>query len=515
MAEGNAGPGTMQDYVRLKGRLMGCIDRMAAMERVSGYPCMELREKVEADVFNLVVVGQFKRGKTCFINALLGKSILPVAVVPLTSIVTVLRYGERLTVTVYFNDGREEAIDCESLSEYVTEIGNPNNMKEVREVVITYPSPYLKDGVRLIDTPGVGSVYQHNTDVAYKYLPQSDAALFLLSVDQPVSRAELDFLTDVRQYSDRIFFLLNKIDYVSESEVEQSIRFSQKALEEVMGAGGKIFPVSARLALSAKTGGSEDDLRGSRLPAFSEVLSRFLLHEKGKVLLLSVSNNLLRILAQVEFETELELKSLSTPLEEIREKVAAFEDKKREIVQERKNFDLLLNGEVDRIVRLILDEDLAAFKRELTERMEQGFDDFCESHADLTLKELNDALESFVTEEVEQSFNMWRAAEDNRVSGAFDEACNRFVAGMNDTVDTLLSFSSQLFDVRFEAVKAESVWTTESGLYLKLREDPVGLDLLASSVRCFRTTSATGSRSSRPTSSAWPTASSSTSEDAT
>ena len=64
----------------------------------------------------------------------------------------------------------------------------------MQEVLITYPSPYLKDGVRLIDTPGVGSVYEHNTDVAYQYLPKSDAALFLLSVDQPVSKAELNFL---------------------------------------------------------------------------------------------------------------------------------------------------------------------------------------------------------------------------------------------------------------------------------------------------------------------------------
>lgn len=78
---------------------------------------------------------------------------MPVAVVPLTSIVTILTFGEALRIKVYFNDGRITEIKSESLSEYVTEKGNPKNIKNVKEVVITYPSPYLKDGVRLIDTP--------------------------------------------------------------------------------------------------------------------------------------------------------------------------------------------------------------------------------------------------------------------------------------------------------------------------------------------------------------------------
>ncbi len=200
-------------------------------------------------------MGQFKRGKTSLINALLGADILPVAVVPLTSIVTIITYGEALRIRVYFNDGRIQEIKPESLSEYVTERGNPKNIKDVKEVVITYPSPYLKDGVRLIDTPGVGSIYQHNTDVAYQYLPKSDAAIFLLSVDQPMSKAELDFLSDVREYSNKIFFLLNKADYLNEKDLQESMDFSKSVLKEAMGTEVRIFPVSARLALEGKISG--------------------------------------------------------------------------------------------------------------------------------------------------------------------------------------------------------------------------------------------------------------------
>jgi GTPase SAR1 family protein len=220
----------LDKYSHFKEELVKCIDSILTIEGVSNGICKELGEKIENNVFNLVVLGQFKRGKTSLINALLGAEILPTAVVPLTSIATILKYGETLNIKVYFNDGRVTEIEPATLTQYVTEKGNPRNEKDVQEVIITYPSSYLKDGVRLIDTPGVGSVYEHNTDVAYQYLPKSDAALFLLSVDQPVSKAELDFLKDVKEYSHRIFFLQNKADYVGPEDISESISFSKKII---------------------------------------------------------------------------------------------------------------------------------------------------------------------------------------------------------------------------------------------------------------------------------------------
>ncbi len=112
-------------YSRLKEQVLGCIEEMLGIEAVRGCPCEELRDKLVQNTFNLVVVGQFKRGKTSLINALLGEEILPVAVVPLTSIVTIMTYGEALRIKVYFNDGRVIEIKPESLAEYVTEKGNP------------------------------------------------------------------------------------------------------------------------------------------------------------------------------------------------------------------------------------------------------------------------------------------------------------------------------------------------------------------------------------------------------
>ncbi len=444
--------------------------------------CLQIKEKLETNTFNLVVVGQFKRGKTCLINALLGADILPVSVVPLTSVVTILVYGETLGAKVFFKSGKITDIPVESLSDYVTEAGNPRNQKEVLEVVVLYPSPYLKDGVRLVDTPGVGSVYIHNTDVAYRYLPKSDAALFLLSVDQPASSAEIEFLSDVREYAGRIFFLLNKTDYLAGEDAGRALSFAKETLEEIMGPDIRIFPISAKLALQAKLDGSSEALASSGLPDFSEALDLFLVKEKGKVLIESVSKNLQKVLARERLAAELELKSIETPVEQIREKIAAFEGRREELIEERRSFDALFSSEIERLIIKELDSATGELKSRLASEMEEEFNQFYESKKDLSLKELNDALEEFVLERIQLEFTAWRELEDERLSNSFDSICSRFATKVNGVTDSLLDFSSQLFSVPFEAVEAQSLRASESSFHYKLRDDAVGLDMLTDSL---------------------------------
>jgi small GTP-binding protein len=471
----------LDKYSRLKNELITCIDSLSATEGIPGCPCEELREKVQNNVFNLVVLGQFKRGKTTLINALLGAEILPTAVVPLTSIATILKYGEEIKITVYFNDGKVTEIKPENLPEYVTEKGNPKNQKDVQEVVITYPSSYLKDGVRLIDTPGVGSVYEHNTDVAYQYLPKSDAALFLLSVDQPVSKAELDFLKDVREYSNKIFFMQNKADYVDDEDLKESIAFSKKVIEECMGYEVKIFPLSAKLALDGKLNSESEILKKSFLPEFENILNTFLMEEKGKVLLLSVSNAILRVLSQALFELGLEMKSLTIPVEELKVKIEMFEKKKKEVMREKQDFDILLDGEVDRLVKKGLLEDLEEFKQETTTVLSAGLINFYKDNKSLSSRDLNSAMEAFVIDEVKNVYNNWWAKEDGKLASAFESICGRFITKINETVDALFKFSSELFAIPFEAFKAEELWTVKPSFYYKFKEEPVMLEVLSKS----------------------------------
>lgn len=272
------------------------VNRLAGLPDVPEARLRELRAKLASQTFNLVAAGQFKRGKTSVINALIGADLLPVGVIPLTSVVTVMSYGDPIAVHAMFDDGRQEAIAPERLGDYVTEKGNPHNVKGVREVVIAYPSPWLQGGVRLIDTPGIGSVYRHNTDVAFRFLPQADAVLFLLSVDQPVSQAEHDFLKEVSGYAGKTFVLLNKIDLLSEAELQESLAFTEQAVAKVLGRA-LVFPVSARRAIEANAQSSDALMQQSRFHAFSQALRAFLLEEKGRTLVTSIGRNLLRLIS--------------------------------------------------------------------------------------------------------------------------------------------------------------------------------------------------------------------------
>ena len=472
----------LDNYSNLKEELVNCIDSILAIEGISAGACEELREKIENNVFNLLVLGQFKRGKTSLINALLGAEILPTAVVPLTSIATVLQYGETLHIKVCFNDGRVTEIGQADLTEYVTEKGNPGNEKDVQEVLITYPSSYLKDGVRLIDTPGVGSVYEHNTDVAYQYLPKSDAALFLLSVDQPVSKAELDFLKDVKEYSRRIFFLQNKADYVGPEDLSESISFSKKIIEEHMGGKVKISPLSAKLALEGKLSGTTEKLEKSFLPEFEDILNNFLIQEKGEVLLLSVTNNLLRLLSQARLGLGLEMKSLVTPLEELKEKIETFGNKKEEVIREKDDFSLLLDGEIKKIINNALEEDSRKFRQDLLAKVSEDLENSYSKSSGIALKELRNCLKEQVAIEVSQAFAVWRNIEDEKLAKTFEAACKRFITRIDDTIDSLLKFSAELFDVPFDIVEADAVWSMQSSFYYRFREQPVGLEIMASSL---------------------------------
>ena len=132
---------------------------------------IDLSSRFSDGRFHLAILGQFKRGKSTLLNALTGEAILPVGVVPLTAVPTFIQYGETPKIRVQYQDGRP-ADECNGasiaertgyLAGFVTEEGNPQNRRGVAEVEADLPSPILSGGVVLIDTPGIGSTFRHNT----------------------------------------------------------------------------------------------------------------------------------------------------------------------------------------------------------------------------------------------------------------------------------------------------------------------------------------------------------------
>lgn len=194
-----------------------------------------LAERLRERRFHLAVLGQFKRGKSTLLNALLGQPLLPTAVVPLTAVPTFLRSGKELAVTVSFLDNRapqehrmgstREA--SELLSRLVTEGANPQNHLGIASVEVRHPSPFLAQGVVLIDTPGIGSTLRHNTAVRARV--EDDAQLWEESGLGAVERYLLGFLAGHKDKAFAQAVASKAVDVVGEAIL--SVKLMHRTLE--------------------------------------------------------------------------------------------------------------------------------------------------------------------------------------------------------------------------------------------------------------------------------------------
>jgi len=257
----------LEKYSRQKDKLFQAINIIEAL--LSKYQEKELIElikeqesKLKKSQFNLVVLGQFKRGKSTFINALIGEEVLPTSVLPLTAIITRLGFAEQKRAEVIFLDGRREEIHLSELGRYITETANSKNKKGVKEVQVYYPSLLLKEGVVLVDTPRIGLIHENNTQVTKRYLKYADVTVFVLAVDPPMIKEEVDFLTTVKETTDKMVFVLNKIDTVGDSEQQEILDFSRKLIQEEIGMDkAVVYPLKAKKALKESFSANKQHLQ--------------------------------------------------------------------------------------------------------------------------------------------------------------------------------------------------------------------------------------------------------------
>ncbi len=276
----------------------------------------EIADKLETNTFVLAVVGEFSRGKSSLINALLDRStLLPTAIEPSTATITVISYARELSVSVTFQDGtRRDGVDIADLGRYVighdldgrklrAEIGRSagegpweqhfNGPQKggvatvaeplVQSIHIGLPAPFLRDGITLVDTPGIGSVNPEHGEATRNYIHKADAVLFLVNTDPVISESECTFLAFLKDYVQRFLFVVTKIDRFSPREREESVAYTSRTIEEYAGLPRPpIYPVSSRLATLGRSQADAEKYKASGFPKFLEGLHAFLINARGK-----------------------------------------------------------------------------------------------------------------------------------------------------------------------------------------------------------------------------------------
>lgn len=366
-------------------------------------------ERLSTGHLQLAVVGQFKRGKSALINALLGEELLPSGILPVTAIPTFIASGDP-SLTISYADGRSEKVDVNgpdemhvALHRLVSESGNPANARNVREVRVTWNSAFLEAGVTIIDTPGVGSTLEHNSRAAEAALPQADVALFILSPDPPITKVEADYLALVEAHAARTIILLNKCDLIDEHERAAAAGFVRK----VLGIpADEILCVSARAAIEARRRGDNQEWAVSGFADLQNRLAEFMLKEKQPALEQAFEKKAARLLGELKLESEVVLRALEFPVEELASRADQLAVALSGIDDERARADDVLAGDRKRTIaelraeaEKIAERARASLLPELTQRVATG------ESPDRLAQELLDRLPPMFATEFEATRN--------------------------------------------------------------------------------------------------------------
>lgn len=363
---------------------------------VDGQALLDLKEKLENDNFKVLVIGEFKNGKSTFINSLMGKKVLPAYSTPCTAVINEVVYGEEERAVLYFKnplpeemstDIQESAaqhikkyeskgeippieLNVDDLEDYVA-IPDPtkdqaDSIKELpyNKVVLEYPIELCRDGIEIIDSPGLNE-NGTRTKVTEEYLNSADAIVFVFRCPKIAGRSELDYIVDQihpRGYRD-IFFVCNAINQVPEEERERLIRFGNKKLEPLTELGREgIFYVDALGALKAKCSRDVDALNNTGMLEFETALSDYLRNNKGKTKLMQI------IVPCSKYIDKLKNEYIQTYIGSLNQDVEAL---KKRIHDAMPKLDIA--KEKKKSVELKIQNEMQHLKEEIAKRMDEQY----------------------------------------------------------------------------------------------------------------------------------------------
>lgn len=343
-------------------------------------------------VVNVAVVGRFKAGKSSFLNRVLGRDVMPVDVLPTTAVITQVSAGPRDRAVVQFLDWSTREIDLSEIADYVTEKANPDNIKRVALVDIQLAGIDHFAGIRFVDTPGLGSVFAHNTETAMKWLPEIGAALVACPVEPPLSSDDVALLAELTKLTPEIVIALTKIDQVSEEQVRAVLEFMEEQIHRHLGRELPIFPVSVKPGFETTWGPIreylEQRIAGQREERFHEIL-----RHKLKVLT-----------GNARAYLELALRAAEAD-EMARQQLLAAVERERRAFEAVKNEVWLLANDLKTRARHRAQEGFGSYRDEVLARLQSRFDqDFptFRGHLAKVSERFRDWLEEVMTLEMKE-----------------------------------------------------------------------------------------------------------------
>jgi GTP-binding protein EngB required for normal cell division len=442
---------------------------LLAAKRLEGMPLSphqgeflaEIRERLYSDKLFIAVVGEFKRGKSTLINAMLGASLLPTGVLPLTNIVTLIEHGPVPSLEVTFRDRPPLEAPADQLPDFVAEAGNPENRKKVRYVRLRFPSPFLESGVVLVDTPGFESLHETQTEEARAYLPRIDIGLFLLSADSPLSAKEMALLDELARNVSQCLVLLNKTDFLTGPERQAMVDYVKSRIaERHPELAESVFPVSARkglLALREKGAGSRDVGGIGAVMSIVEALVR----EKGaRIQAKSNAKRLLSIARAVKARLRVEADSLRQPIQVLEDRIARFSRGLEGLEVQRGDAEILVDREIERII-LDLDAQMNRLRQDLPPAIGSDLREGAKPLAGEGVAGFSARMTALAEERLKVRFEEHLPSIEARMESAYLAVVEKHRARLTVILEELLRLGSEVFSLDLQSWELPEEFSSE------------------------------------------------------
>ena len=373
--------------------------------------------KLEQERFHLVVLGEFNHGKTTFVNALLGDDVLPTGITPTTAAINHVVWAPAKRAKVVLMDGETVDLVPESLADWVTVRGN--RAKDVRFVELGYPADMLREGVTLVDTPGVNDLNEQRAEITFGYVPRADAVIFLLDAGQALKDSEREFLSGhvLAATKDRLIFIVGKIDLLSDQERAAVVEYVREGLAKMIDAP-VVFPISAKAYLNG-------DKERSGMTELFEYLGRFLDTDRAQVLLDNAATDAGRIAAYLQQNLGVKLHSYDLGVAELEERIGQV---RKQLDASKRTLDELhtrIDAETSAIkaqCRLELENFVRAFVDALPEQIDGA--------------DAND-IKEFLPGFVEDKFKEWAELEGIKLAALLERLAEEVIAVTNENVEAV------------------------------------------------------------------------------
>lgn len=419
-----------------------------------------LAERIAEGRFFVACVGQFKRGKSTLQNALVEANILPTGIIPVTTVPTVVRYGEQASARVQTGSGFWTTIPLVDVQQYVSEEHNPENAKGVTGVEVFIPSPLLASGMCFVDTPGLGSVFAGNTAATHEFIPHIDAAIVVIGADPPISGEELAIVESVAAQVRDLLFVLNKADRVTAKERQESVAFAKRMIESRLHRPIQtIYEISAAEWLE-KRGPERDRAR------FLADLQNLAEHSGRSLTRAAKERGLRRITDQLLSIIHEERKALIRPVEESERRVAAMGSTIADAERSMMELTYLFIAEQHRLSRTFADRR----ERFLRETHVQAHNKLTTAISNINLRSgprFRRAAMHAAQDVARDHLMPWLFGEENYAEEAYAGVAQRFVNVGNDFLRRLSEAGLPELAEMPRPLDAEQGFRTRSQFFFK------------------------------------------------